>query len=258
MEKSRQNIADEGAAGKSFWYKTRSSVRHSLRVAVFSVAPIRWLLEREPASPAENKSNWNELLSDTRFGTYLGATIRIDVTNVMTATLIKYHSIASPTVLDVGCSGGTLPLTLASFKDYLGTDVSSHAIDVAEADTALAKDLESGRVRFKVTDLRSFNPEGATWDVMVFNEVLYYLKCDQAVEQVQRYANSLSVGGIICISMKNDGKSRAIFSMLLKKFDWIDGMLFQQKATKPHYSIDLSRERSAVLLGVICRKQHAE
>lgn len=255
MEKSRQKIADEGAAGKNLWYRTKSIIRHWVRVIVFAVTPIRELIEQESASPSENKIKWDKLLSNSRFETYLGKTIRVDVTNAMTAALIKYHCIASPTVLDVGCTGGTLPPALFSFKRYLGADVSAHAIDVAEADTFLATDLESGRVSFKVSDLRSFDPNGYSWDVIVFNEVLYYLKCRQALEQVQRYAESLKPNGIICIAMKNDGKSQAIFSMILRKFDWVDGMLFQQKATKPKYSIDLSRERSAILLGVIrCKR----
>ena len=80
--------------------------------------------------------------------------------------------------------------------------------------------------------------------------MLYYLKSNQAVEQVTRYARALKPGGIICVSMKNDGKSRAIFGMIAKQFKWVDGMLWQRKTTSPEFSISINRERPAFLLGV--------
>ncbi|MEO6301103.1 MAG: class I SAM-dependent methyltransferase, partial [Paracoccaceae bacterium] len=188
-----------------------------LRIPFFAIPSLRHMLEREPISPSENRVRWDDLLSNSRFETYLGNTIRVDATNAMTAIQIKYHSNENPAVLDVGCSGGTLPLSLYSFDKYMGTDVSAHATEVAKAEYPHRQDLESGRVRYQPNDLRTFDLGDETWDVIVFNEVLYYLKCEQAAEQVQRYAKNLKPGGIVCISMNDDGKSMAIFAEIRKK-----------------------------------------
>jgi hypothetical protein len=89
------------------------------------------------------------------------------------------------------------------------------------------------------------------WDAIVFSEVLSYLAVHEAIAEVRRYAKALSAEGIIAISMMNDGKSRAIWRMLRQEFRWIDGILWQQKESRPSYRISLSRERPGYLVGVL-------
>jgi SAM-dependent methyltransferase len=251
MVENRQALADVPLRNRDLLRHPKAICRYWVRVALFSFPPLRRWIEREPASPKDVKKYWDTLTSQTNFATYLGGTINVDSCNAMTAMLIKYHAPENPAVLDVGCCGGTLALALRSFSAYLGTDVSSHAITVAKSESAFSSDIESGRISFQVADLREFHPANEAWDVIVFNEVLYYLKSDYAAEQVTRYARALKPGGIICISMKDDAKSHVIFRLLAKRFKWEDGMLWQRKATSPEYSISINRERPATLLGVL-------
>ena len=172
MGENRQALADAPLRTRNALIRSKAIVRHWARAALFSLPAARRIIEREPNTPDDAKTHWDTIMSQTHFSTYLGGTITVNSSNAMTATLIKYHASENPAVLDVGCCGGTLALALSSFSTYLGTDVSLHAISVAKTDSALSSYVDSGRVRFQVTDLRAFLPENDAWNVIVFNEVL--------------------------------------------------------------------------------------
>src|SRR5262249_33485906 len=109
------------------------------------------------------------------------------------------------------------------------------------------------RALFCVVDMRDFH-SAEKWDVIVFNEVLYYLTCDRAFAEVDRYAQKyLSDSGILIVSMKDDPKSHVIFRHLFKYYKWVDGILWQRKATSGDFSIRINRELPATLLGVFKR-----
>jgi hypothetical protein len=86
--------------------------------------------------------------------------------------------------------------------------------------------------------------------VIVFNEVLYYLTCDQALAEFKRYSRCLNSGGVLLVTMKDDAKSHAIFRSISRSFVWLDGVLWQRKAFGPDYHMRTNRERPATLLGV--------
>jgi 2-polyprenyl-3-methyl-5-hydroxy-6-metoxy-1,4-benzoquinol methylase len=100
-------------------------------------------------------------------------------------------------VLDLGCGEGVLfeQIPAAERVDYTGVDLSQVAIDAASRkvrDTALE--------RFICADLVTFEPtRRAAFDVIVFNEVLYYLEDPIAV--VDRYRAVLARGGLIIVSV---------------------------------------------------------
>jgi hypothetical protein len=56
--------------------------------------------------------------------------------------------------------------------------------------------------------------------------------------------------------MINDGKSRAIWRALRQEFQWIDGILWQQKEPWPSYRISVSRGRPGYLVGVLGLRQY--
>jgi hypothetical protein len=119
---------------------------------------------------------------------------------------------------------------LPPFRSYQGVDVSSVAINEAPHARALAPGISSGTVAFNALDMRTFPiPASPTWDVIVFAEILYCFDIKIAVEEVQRYAKGLRPGGIVCISMKDDAKSHAIFKQLANLYSWRDGALLQRK-----------------------------
>lgn len=249
MTENRQAVADAPLQiGRM--RNAMSVFRYLARSAAYSNEAIRSLLEGGRTTSENTAAYWDRLMSQTRFSTYLGGTIGVNSSNALTAILIKYRAPPEPSVLDVGCCGGTLVTSLSSFSRYFGTDVSAHAIGVARSDPELAPYIAAGRVAFEAADLRSFEPEGV-WDVIVFNEVLYYLRTEQAVAQVDRFAKHLAPGGVLCISMKDDPKSKVIFSKLFLRYKWIDGLLYQRKTAGPSYHIAINREGPGFLLGVL-------
>ncbi|MBC7478508.1 MAG: class I SAM-dependent methyltransferase [Pseudorhodobacter sp.] len=251
MLQDRQAIADAVLKIKPTWARRAQTwLRHKARIVAFALPSVRRLIERDRLTPTENKAHWDGLLSDTQFSTYLGGTIDVDGGNALTAVLLKYHAVQRPSVLDVGCAGGTLVNALHAFSRYFGTDVSGVAIDSARAMVAQVLPDRQPDITLEAADLRDFDPP-ETFDAVLFNEVLYYLKTDQAMAQVQRFAAKLNPGGLVMVSMKDDGKSRAIFHLLRPHFDWVDGILWQRKATSPDFRIRPNRERTAYLIGVM-------
>ena len=105
-------------------------------------------------------------------------------------------------VLDLGCGEGTLleHLPLAGGVTYTGVDLAQVAIDVA-----VTKIRDESRERFVCADLRTFEmPAGSAFDVIVFNEVLYYFA--DPVSLVQRYRASLATGGLVIVSIFHENE----------------------------------------------------
>jgi 2-polyprenyl-3-methyl-5-hydroxy-6-metoxy-1,4-benzoquinol methylase len=168
----------------------------------------------------------------------------MDQTAATVANLIRYRLPEYPKVLDVGCAGGTLAGELPPSVHYLGIDISQSAIEAAQSL------WNSDDILFAARDVREFDPEG-NWDAIVFSEVLSYLAVQEAITEVRRYANALSPDGIVAISMKNDGKSRAIWRALREEFRWIDGILWQQTEPWPSSRISTGCGRPGYLVGVL-------
>lgn len=251
MTKNRQAVADALPFQRSNGNRMATVARAWARRIIFSIPLFRRYFERRKVV-REDAKRWNALIAETNHETYLGGTINVDSCNLMAAMLIKYRAPISPTVLDIGCCGGTLISCIHSFRRYLGIDISDYAIGEAMRDRDLQSFIASGQASFKATDLRNFSST-ERWDVIVFNEVLYYLACDEAIAVCERYSQYLTMDGVILIAMKDDAKSRAIFKGVNRSMSWLDGMLWQRKASRPDYRIRVNRERPAALLGVFAR-----
>jgi 2-polyprenyl-3-methyl-5-hydroxy-6-metoxy-1,4-benzoquinol methylase len=177
---------------------------------------------------------------------YLGGTMSIDMRNSATANLIRHHATPNPVVLDVGCAGGSLAQALGPFEHYVGVDISEVAIRHAQ------HTVGDRRVHFEAADLSGYElPPHRRFDVIVFNEVLYYLDVAAAREQVSRYARTLRERGIIVVSMKDDPKSQAILQELAAHFRWIESVLIQTSVVGPTYAIQKNRERPAYLIAAL-------
>jgi 2-polyprenyl-3-methyl-5-hydroxy-6-metoxy-1,4-benzoquinol methylase len=247
---NRQSIADLPFLTRGNWWAIFTRVRYWARRAAFAVPFVRGKLERKQLDRGAAAAHWDNLMSRTNAATYLGGTINVDSCNAMTAMMIKHRAPSKPSVLDIGCAGGTLLSALTSYQEYLGIDVSAFAVELAARD--FARHVATGCVSFTASDLRDYQPQRA-WDVIIFNEVLYYLSVADAVAEFGRYAEFLTPDGIACVSMKDDAKSRAIMSFLARRYRWRDGMLWQVKPAAPSYSVGINRETPAVLLAVFAR-----
>jgi len=141
---------------------------------------------------------------------------------------------------------------LKSFTSYMGVDISSFAVEKALEDPRNADAVRAAKVRFVASDLCELPLSNVpAWDVILFNEVLYYLQVEDAIKQMARYRAALRPGGIICVSMKDDGKSQAIFKALAGEYVWKEGLLWQSKPVRPEYRVRISRERPAFLLAAL-------
>lgn len=104
-------------------------------------------------------------------------------------------------ILDIGCGQGALEEHLkgVSYTRLVGIDLSDVAVDKA------IRQHGDSRTEFRVADAREFCPD-RTFDLMIFNECLYYLGDPQQV--IERYFRFLAPGGRLIISMYVTPKGR--------------------------------------------------
>jgi len=111
-------------------------------------------------------------------------------------------------ILDVGCGDGALEHVLAQdgFARYVGLDLSEQALSTARAAAGSGATYVQG-------DAATWQPDG-TFDVIVFNEVLYYFYEPLAV--MRHYEAALAPGGVFVVSMyRRGGTTRRLWSMLV-------------------------------------------
>lgn len=116
-------------------------------------------------------------------------------------------------VLDIGCGEGLLfkRLQTTSCSQYLGLDISAAAIEKARV---------MGTGHFICTDAEHFVPTD-TYDVIIFNESLYYFL--DPVATVVRYTSALRPDGIMIVStFLSSRRGRAILRALKRKFAVFD------------------------------------
>lgn len=175
----------------------------------------------------QDSAFWNKELSGQK-SFYFGGVTYIEARKAMIPVLIRYTVPHVKRVLDVGCVGSSLAKDLFRYniEQYTGIDISDYAIRKAERDMLKYKqDLD---VRFHACDLREFKAEdGERYDIIIFSEVLYYLSVQEAKKQVERFSAWLRPNGGLCISMKDDPKSHAIYRGISKKFQHAGSILYQ-------------------------------
>lgn len=111
------------------------------------------------------------------------------------------------TILDVGCGQGVLAGRIKDlpYERYLGVDFSSEAIK--QANDAEADE----RTAFVIADAKTYRPT-SRFDVIVFNECLYYFNDPCAV--MQNFIPSLAPNGRVIVSMYKTIHNWSIWPML--------------------------------------------
>jgi 2-polyprenyl-3-methyl-5-hydroxy-6-metoxy-1,4-benzoquinol methylase len=116
----------------------------------------------------------------------------------------------TPAILEIGC-GKAVMLRLmpgGSFSTFTGLDISHVAIRGARL-------YETERIRFVHADMQSFIP-GNMYDVIAFNESLYYVKDPAAV--FDRYLPYLKDGGSIIVSAFQNKYTAKLWPALARKW----------------------------------------
>jgi len=137
-------------------------------------------------------------------------------------------------ILDVGCGTGTLQEILRgdSYQHYTGIDISAEAVQRASA-------RQDARTFFVCSDVTEFTPDRA-FDVIVFNECLYYLR--DPVMVLKKCAAFINKGGVFIISMYAETQTRLVWNMIAAEFGIYDethvtnraGTSWTIKVMRPH------------------------
>jgi 2-polyprenyl-3-methyl-5-hydroxy-6-metoxy-1,4-benzoquinol methylase len=187
-----------------FLFDTSTSLSHALASRVVS-----WEQARGKGDTPIPQSLWEQQYGEGHwdFLHTLGELGRFSV-------MVGYLRELAPegAILDVGCGEGLLYKRLQPRSSpYLGLDISASAIEKARV-------LSSGS--FVCADAEHFVVSG-TYDVIVFNESLYYFS--DPVGTVARYAASLRPRGILLVStFLRSRRGRAILRALKRTHTLID------------------------------------
>jgi predicted TPR repeat methyltransferase len=241
----------------------RDEARYFLRIIAYTRA-FEWLLayvrsktRKNAPSPVVERDYWDEHLSG-RFRTYIHSNVTTDSHAHVISVLARHHLPQARSALDLGCGAGLLAETLRlnGFDRYTGVDISQVAIDAAAARLKALRASYPETCIFETGALGSYVPgdlaDKGPYDLIVLSEVLYYLDtAADARTEVERCARWLSSGGCICVSLKDDGKSRAIVRKLSSSFEFIQSMLFQIQPGTPTFGTVISRSNPAFLAGLL-------
>jgi 2-polyprenyl-3-methyl-5-hydroxy-6-metoxy-1,4-benzoquinol methylase len=122
-------------------------------------------------------------------------------------------------ILDVGCGEGILyeRLCASRYSKYLGIDLS----EVAVRKATLVKNNDE-KTNFLATRIEDFRTD-ETFDVIIFNECLYYM--EEPIKTLQQYESFLSCNGFFIISMCDGIESSKIWNILEKYYHIIDTVI---------------------------------
>ena len=143
------------------------------------------------------KQRWNRQYKSGRWDNLKGEkeTIRYQ-------RIIKYiddFGTKKPKILDLGCGEGILceRMKNSDYSSFLGMDFSSVSIE-------RAKQLKLKDADFICADIHNFKP-AEKFDVIIFNEVFYYIHESEKQNVLDRMIASLTDNGIIITSIYREG-----------------------------------------------------
>ena len=146
------------------------------------------------------KGLWNYLLRDFKKRTGLRIILR------------KY--INNSKVLDLGCGFGNFFEFIGEehFKKYMGVDISTIVIDKARK-----RHKNNEKCFFLADDIMSYNSEDK-FDLIIFNEVIYYFNPDEIREMIKKYSFSLTSDGVLCFCIYNKLRYKMIVDLFQNEY----------------------------------------
>lgn len=135
--------------------------------------------------------------------------------------LAGYVSYLKPggSLLDVGCGEGVFQEQLrGAASRYLGIDFEE-AVKKAQAKITTT-------TRFAVADMNEFTTT-ETFDVIVFNESIYYLH--DLMAGLQRYEQFLAADGVVLISMHGKERNDALWAAIDGRYTVLDAVTMENR-----------------------------
>jgi len=124
-------------------------------------------------------------------------------------------------VLDLGCGAGTTALLMTdAYREYVGVDISTVAVEKARARLA-QNPQRAGKVTFFASDILSFVP-GRKFSTILFRESLPYFPVKQIVDLMRRYSDYLAADGVFIIRIYDKRAYREIVETLEKQLDVVE------------------------------------
>ena len=127
-------------------------------------------------------------------------------------------------ILCLGCGGGSLAAALPvdSFERFIGVDISREAIKKA-------KKYENEKIKFELDDIRSFHSD-LHFDVIVFEESLYYVPSFQRLKMLKRYKEYLTDEGVFIVTTDQYNRFKKMITMIRKQFKMIEEKFFRNSS----------------------------
>ena len=112
---------------------------------------------------------------------------------------MKQFGPANPTILDMGCGDGVLNKRMDDFEFsyFQGVDFSKVSIEKAEASNY-------PKAQFTCADAIAYVPD-RNYDIIVFNEVFYYIPNSEKDRVLDLMLEHLNPGGLMIVSIFREG-----------------------------------------------------
>ena len=134
------------------------------------------------------------------------------------STIVGYLTILGkehPSILDLGCGEGVLneKIPHVDYSYFLGIDFSGVSIEKA-------KEKKFENAEFECADVHKFMPK-RKFDVIVFNEVFYYIHETERANVLNRMIEHLENDGIIIASMYREAPHLWEYFTVLDKINFV-------------------------------------
>lgn len=143
------------------------------------------------------KLRWNKQYKQGRWDSLRNDKERVRYESIV--DLMSKYSKADADILALGCGEGILLEHLKdnSYTSFVGMDFSSVSIKKA-------KQINIKNAEFVCADIHNYTPDGQ-FDVIVFNEIFYYIHESNKTEVLNRMLEHLKPGGIMLVSIYREG-----------------------------------------------------
>jgi 2-polyprenyl-3-methyl-5-hydroxy-6-metoxy-1,4-benzoquinol methylase len=157
---------------------------------------------------------------ETGFWDYLGG-----ISQVARYSLLAGYceQLDHDSILDVGCGAGIFRARLGhvDFQRYVGIDPVTAAVEQASR-------LADSRTTFLIGDV--YLPQLEQFDIVVCNEVLYYLQ--QTARQLDRIRDLVRPGGHMLTSIIRHPGDVGLYRLIAERFELIDTVELTNQAAR--------------------------